>query len=286
MCEKEPSRRLGLHEIFAHPWMAGPVYSPTELQGAMRPRLEKLGKTEHPCRAKGSPRSEPQPATSSQKAARAEPAHSGCAVECAEIRRRVELRTMLHPKVDVRAEPKPDSTASTEDKTVPLSTDAAATVPKLEEEVPHHRGNIWAFCYANGSPLFIIGPDCTAFPMSTMGRDVLRGTERVPGAAELRLNLFPHLESDSGRNHPRILAVRHPVLQLSSHLHRESGRRLPEEGPDNSTRKTVCIRLCDNRRRELYCKVCKLVRVPNTKTTHCMECDVCVEGSAVCHMGE
>ncbi len=108
ICEKSPGKRLGLHEAFAHPWMAGPVYSPEELSDAMRDRLSSYCKI---CaeRVRGGGKAKAavyeRSVLPSQKMplAQTDLFYTGCVLECAEIRRRLAMRMMLHPEPEPKA---------------------------------------------------------------------------------------------------------------------------------------------------------------------------------------
>lgn len=112
MTEKDPNKRIELRSIYKHPWMAGPMFSAEELKSAMHDRIQEYLKvcwrqSREFFKAKKSSGSHKKisPRETNENTIKNDKYFKSCVMECAEIRRRLEVKIM--PEIGKSKTPSP-----------------------------------------------------------------------------------------------------------------------------------------------------------------------------------
>lgn len=148
LSEKDPKKRMELHDVLAHPWTKGLIYTDEELQGVMR---EKIAETFNVTLRKYQEKAEMRKFSSMiyspfkeemekeklslQKIGKSDGAMLILQAECEEINKEIEKKFLVHPKLfDVESK-------SLQDDKMHLTIEASIVETKKEKplpvEVPH-----------------------------------------------------------------------------------------------------------------------------------------------------
>lgn len=153
------------------------------------------------------------------------------------------------------------------EKDIPLNKDNFLGIRREDE--PRRLGNTWAFFYKNGEPRVIIGPHCKIVSLIIfyLGPFYICLSAFITGSCFI----YFYFLWDMLNEYVKYFGLLIYFIQFSSYTYTAfANPGIPSKSMSSSNRQLV--------KNFRICNVCNVVMNLDDNTSHCEDCNVCVEG--------